>query len=269
MPNPVTPEVLAEHGLILAASSGVVGSLVFERPAWLFGHRLKHCTVGAFSFWNASGHTAAYRTHFGRYTQIGESSIIGPPEHPTDWFSSHPFAFGRPGYLPSMYQVPDFARLAPDAQDGPSFADTTPNDTWIDHEAYVGAGSFVKRGVRIGIGAVVGARSVVTRDIPPYAIAVGSPAKVIRMRFSDAVIDRMQTLAWWHYDLAPFKAQVNWADVEGTLAFLEQRKRDGTLHRLVPDTYTLTRDADQLQIARRDTPLFPTNDPTPCPRPTT
>ena len=79
MPTPIAAQRLADHGLILAETSAVTGSLVFERPAWLFGHRLKNCTVGAFSFWNASGHTAAYRTHFGRYTQIGESSIIGPP----------------------------------------------------------------------------------------------------------------------------------------------------------------------------------------------
>src|SRR5690606_19073307 len=116
---------------------------------------------------------------FGRYSQIGESSIIGPPEHPMDWFSSHPFTFTRPKYMPNMYQLPAFARLAPDEQDGPSYVDTVKNDTTIGHEAYIGVGSFIKRGITIGDGAVVGARSVVTRDIPPYAIALGSPARVV------------------------------------------------------------------------------------------
>lgn len=255
MPTPIAAQRLADHGLILAETSAVTGSLVFERPAWLFGHRLKNCTVGAFSFWNASGHTAAYRTHFGRYTQIGESSIIGPPEHPMDWFSSHPFAFGRPQHLPSMYQVPDFARLAPDADAGPSYVDGVVNDTWIDHEAYIGAACFVKRGVRVGIGACVGARSVVTRDIPAFAMALGSPAKVIRMRFSDAIIERLLALAWWQYDLAPHKKQVDFAQVEATLAFFEQCKAEGRLQPLRPDTYTLMRNDDQMTLAERP-PLF-------------
>lgn len=256
MPQPLPHSRLAEHGLILSASSAVVGRLIFERPAWLFGHRLKDCTVGAFSFWNASGHTAAYRTHFGRFTQIGESSIIGPPEHPMDWFSSHPFAFGRPQYLPSMYQVPDFARLAPNDDAGPSYVDGVVHDTWIDHEAYIGAASFVKRGVRVGIGACVGARSVVTRDVPPFAIVVGSPAKVIRMRFSEAIIERMLTLAWWRFDLAPFKQAVDWSNVAATLDFLEQKKSDGHLALLEPDTYTLSAHADGFEIERRDAPLY-------------
>ncbi len=256
MPTPMSATALADHGLILTDTAGVTGSLVFERPAWLFGHRLKNCTVGAFSFWNASGLTAAYRTHFGRYSQIGESSIIGPPEHPMDWFSSHPFAFGRPEHLPSMYQVPDFARLAPDADAGQSYVDGVVNDTWIDHEAYIGAASFVKRGVRVGIGACVGARSVVTRDIPPFAIAVGSPAKVIRMRFADNIIERLLALAWWQFDLAPFKTQVDYTNVEATLAFFEACKADGRLQPLTPDTYTLSRSADGFAIEQRPMPLF-------------
>lgn len=260
MPAITCRQDLFDHGLLAAEHAGIAGTLVYERPAWTFAHKLKDCTVGAFTFFNAGGLTSLYRVHLGRYTQIGESSIIGPPEHPMDWFSSHPFAFGRPEHLPSMYQVPEFARLAPEAQSGPSYVDGVVNDTWIDHEAYIGAGSFVKRGVRVGIGACVGARSVVTRDIPAYAIAIGSPARVLRLRFSEAIVERLLALAWWQYDLAPWKTQVDWSQIEATLDFLEQQKADGRLQDLNPETWALTRSGDALTIERRAQSLFKTFD---------
>ncbi|WP_275591462.1 CatB-related O-acetyltransferase [Flagellatimonas centrodinii] len=250
------PQNLLDCGLMAAGVGGPVGRLDFERPAWTFTHHLKDCTLGAFTFFNSGGHTAAYRVHFGRYAQIGESSILGPPEHPMDGFSSHPFAFTRPRYLPKMYEFEDFRRLAPEADDGPSYVDTVPNDTWIGHEAYVGACSFVKRGVRIGDGACIGAGSVVTRDVPPYAIAVGSPARVIRMRFTDTIIERMLALQWWRYDLAPFKREVDFTQVEPTLAFFEGKLAEGALPLLVPPTFRVQRRQDQYSVTPLPQPLF-------------
>lgn len=67
------------------------------------------------------------------------------------------------------------------------------NDVWIDYEAVILAG------VRIGDGAVIGSRAVVTRDIPPYTIVGGVPARTIRKRFDDTVIARLLDLRWWDW----------------------------------------------------------------------
>lgn len=245
---------MAEFGLRVDDPNLLRGTLTFERPAWVFGHRLKGCEIGAFTFFNASGRTSVYRTRMGRYSQIGESSIIGPPEHPMDWFSNHPFAFTRPAHIPAMYAFDDFARLAPEQDAGEAWA-ADDAYTVIGHEAYIGAGSFVKRGVRIGDGAVIGARSVVTRDIPPYTIAVGSPAKVVRARFDDKLVERFQALQWWKYDLAPWKKQVDFSQVEKTLEFFEEKVADGALKLLQPPVQRITVLEDRYTIETLASPM--------------
>lgn len=68
------------------------------------------------------------------------------------------------------------------------------NDVWIGYEAVV------MQGVRIGDGAIIGTRAVVTRDVPPYTIVGGVPARPIRKRFDDRTIERLETLRWWDWD---------------------------------------------------------------------
>jgi len=260
-----TPENLEANGLMLGAppgalrdtTNGIDGTLDFERPAYPFGHRLKNCSIGAFCYFNAAGHTSAYRVRFGRYAQIGESSIIAPPEHLQTGFSNHPFAFTRPSLMPNMYRLPDFAALAPEDSDAPSYVDTVNNETVVGHEVYLGAGSFVRRGVTIGDGALIGARSVVTRDIPPYAVAVGSPARIVRLRFAEHLVERLLALQWWRYDLARFKHTLDFTRMEPTLEALEQLLTEGQLPLLKPDSFRLTRAAGgELSLRALPKPLF-------------
>jgi len=68
---------------------------------------------------------------------------------------------------------------------------TIGNDVWIGERV------LISQGVTIGDGAVIGMGSIVTRDIPPYGVAVGAPAKVIRYRFSDDTISRLLNSKWW------------------------------------------------------------------------
>lgn len=70
----------------------------------------------------------------------------------------------------------------------------TGNDVWIGYEAVI------MPGVKIGDGAVIGTRAVVTKDVPPYTIVSGVPAKPIRRRFDDATVEKLEALRWWDWD---------------------------------------------------------------------
>jgi virginiamycin A acetyltransferase len=74
-------------------------------------------------------------------------------------------------------------------------------DIVIGHDVWIGTHSIILSGVKIGNGAIVGANSVVTEDIPDYAIAVGSPARVIGKRFDQDIIDKLNELQWWDWSV--------------------------------------------------------------------
>ena len=73
-------------------------------------------------------------------------------------------------------------------------------DTVIGSDVWIGYEAVVMQGVRIGDGAIIGTRAVVTRDVPPYTIVVGVPARPIRKRFDDRTIERLEALCWWDWD---------------------------------------------------------------------
>ena len=92
------------------------------------------------------------------------------------------------------------------------------NDVWIGTEA------FILSGVTIGDGAVIAARSVVTRDVAPYAVVAGNPARQVRLRFSETVIDALERIRWWDWPIT--EIQSAWplllsSDVEAFVAKFE------------------------------------------------
>jgi len=76
----------------------------------------------------------------------------------------------------------------------------TKGDVVIGNDVWIGAEAVIMSGVNIGDGAVIGARSVVTKDIPPYSIAVGNPAVICEKRFSDDIIQSLMEIKWWNWD---------------------------------------------------------------------
>ncbi len=88
------------------------------------------------------------------------------------------------------------------------------SDVWIGYEAVIMAG------VTIGDGAIIGTRAVVTKDVPPYTIVGGVPTKIIRKRFDDATIERLEKLRWWDWDAAKIQRNIS-AIQSGDIAALE------------------------------------------------
>lgn len=247
--NPSAPptETLRQHGLHWIDETPIKGYLEFERPVFLYApRRLVRTRIGAFSYCNRG--LSAFAVDIGRYCSIGESVVIGAPEHPLDWFSTHPFAFTRPEHLANFYASPEFAALAP-ASDSEAPVFVAPGRTTVGNDVWIGAQASIKRGLTIGHGAVVGLGSVVTHDVPPYAIVAGTPAKVFRLRFSEPIVERLLKLAWWQYDLQPLKAQLDFSRVEAALDQLEQALGDGQLRPLQSPLQRLLRVGEALELA--------------------
>ena len=112
--------------------------------------------------------------------------IMSGANHKLDGISTYPFPIFGQGWEGELAQIMNLP---------------TKGDTVVGHDVWLGYDAMVLPGVTIGDGAVIGARSVVTSDIPPYAIAAGNPARVIKQRFSDADIARLLAIQWWHWEI--------------------------------------------------------------------
>ena len=80
----------------------------------------------------------------------------------------------------------------------------------IGNDVWVGTGSIILSGVHINDGAIIGAGSIVTHDVAPYAIVAGNPAKVIRLRFSKEQIEKLLSIAWWNWDEKKIRANIDY-----------------------------------------------------------
>lgn len=156
-------------------------------------------------------------TTIGNYTSISHGVMIGLSGHPTDWLSTHTFCVrgSNVDQYGGVEIVPESARLEFDAAPPCHIG----NDVWIGYRA------LVLDGVTIGDGAVVAAGAVVTRDVPPYAIVGGVPARVIRYRFDETTISRLLKAKWWDRPASEI-ARLPFRDVLKCLDVLE-RTQDG------------------------------------------
>ncbi|WP_376747113.1 CatB-related O-acetyltransferase [Chryseobacterium binzhouense] len=123
-------------------------------------------------------------TEIGKYCSIGPNVRIGPGKHPTHTIvSTHPSIYSNPSNLLKNYSKADHFFYEKKVVIG--------NDVWI------GANAVILDGVKIADGAIVGANSVVTTDVEPYAIVIGTPAKIVKYRFTDDEIAFLMNLKWW------------------------------------------------------------------------
>ena len=122
----------------------------------------------------------------GKFCSIARMVRINPGNHPTWRASQHHF----------MYRAASYGLGADEAE---VFAWRRSQAVTVGHDVWIGHGATVMAGVRIGTGAVVGAGAVVTRDVAPYTVVGGIPAKPIRRRFPPEIAERLEALAWWDW----------------------------------------------------------------------
>ncbi|WP_407863698.1 CatB-related O-acetyltransferase [Phyllobacterium phragmitis] len=140
----------------------------------------EHCVLYHFDF-------IGDRLIIGKFCAIaaGTTFIMNGANHPLDGFSTYPFGiFG--GDWAAAFDMEKLGR-------------TVRGDTVVGNDAWIGMNATVMPGVTIGDGAVIATRSVVSRDVPPYAIVAGNPARVVKMRFDEATISRLLDIAWWNW----------------------------------------------------------------------
>lgn len=127
------------------------------------------------------------RLIIGDFCSIGSGAafiMAGNQGHRNDWASAFPFFY--------MPEVPHFA--------GSIDAFEKAGDTVIGNDVWIGSEAIIMPGMKIGDGAVIGTRALVTRDVEPYAIVGGNPARVIRKRFDDDSIAKLLEMKWWDWD---------------------------------------------------------------------
>jgi acetyltransferase-like isoleucine patch superfamily enzyme len=143
--------------------------------------KLKNSSVGKYSRVNPGCQLS--NTTVKNFTAIGRDSTIGLGRHPLNYVSTQNI-FYKTNNLNNSWVKPI---------DLPPLSITIGNDVWIGVEA------MILDGVSIGDGAVIGARTVVTKDVPPYAIVVGQPGKIIKYRFDDETIKELLKINWWDF----------------------------------------------------------------------
>lgn len=147
------------------------------------------CKIGANTYIGSPVRIFTKETQIGSFCSISWDVNIGTTHHPTNWLTTHIFPYSK---RPDLYKIllDDDKILKFDYV----YPVTIGNDVWI------GCDVTILDGVKIGDGAIIGAGAIVTKDIPPYAIAAGAPAKVIRYRFDEQTIKELLELKWWDLD---------------------------------------------------------------------
>jgi chloramphenicol O-acetyltransferase type B len=166
-----------------------------QPPVAFITSKNPNITVGRYSYGapRFMTYTDRDRISIGSFCSIAEEVVIfGGGEHRIDWITTYPLriALELPGAL----------------QDGHP---ATKGETRIGNDVWIGYGAMILSGIVVGDGAVIGAASVVTKDVPPYGIVGGNPAKLIKHRFENSAIDELLRIRWWDWPLEKIKANVH------------------------------------------------------------
>jgi len=177
--------------------------------------------LGAFSYsWS---HLPRSVRSVGRYCSIAADVRFAEMEHPTNWLSKSSFTYDA-GWMWERFAVSRGQAHVPVAR---MEADYQPSIV-IENDVWIGTGAYICGGVTLGTGCIVGARAVVTRSVPPYAVVAGSPALILNQRFPDAVVSSLLRSRWWDYAFPDFMGS-HIADAAAALAHIERLVADDAI----------------------------------------
>lgn len=149
-------------------------------------------------------------TTVGKFCNIAAATRIGPTDHPYTLPAQHHFLYRSSWYWDDIEDDAEF------------FAARAARRTILGPDCWIGHGAIIKPDVTLGAGVIVASGAVVTKDVPPFAIVGGVSATIIRMRFAQAVIDRLLELAWWDWDHEALRRALPDFRKMHTEAFLEK-----------------------------------------------
>lgn len=156
------------------------------------GSRVAHSSLGDYSYCDRYADIA--NATIGKFSNIAAFSRIGATDHPLDTASCHHFLYRSDDYWDDAARDEDF------------FAHRKSRVAHIGHDTWIGAGAMIKPEVTLGDGSVVAAGAVVTKDVEPYTIVAGAPAKPLRLRQPRNIADRLISLGWWDWPHVKLRA---------------------------------------------------------------
>ena len=163
---------------------------------------INNCQIGLLSY--TGNRTELSHTKVGRYCSIGPGVKIVAGNHPTrDFVSTYPAFYSKQKFVGIGFSDKQIFEEYSYADEQRRYWVEIGNDVWI------GAGATIINGCKIGDGAIVAAGAVVAKDVPPYTIVGGVPAKPIRTRFSEEQIEFLLEFKWWNRDISWLKENVD------------------------------------------------------------
>ncbi len=185
--------------------SAVINSNIHRTSKIESGSQIVDCTFDKHSFCGYDCQIIS--ADIGSFTSISNNVIIGGGQHPMDWVAMSPvFYEGKDSVKVKFSEYPR----------------EPVKRTIIGHDVWIGQGALIKQGIKIGNGAVVGMGSVVTKNVLPYTIVAGNPAKKIKDRFDVRIAKKIGETRWWELDEQELKNKA--IDIRDPLAFVERFK---------------------------------------------